>query len=59
MGSCIAKEKETASNLEPIVVVKKPKSIPSLSSIEDNQLYKTRVERDDFSTFAKLSDPVK
>lgn len=45
MGGCVTKESESQSK-EPVIVVKKPRKIPALSSIEENHLYKVRAEKE-------------
>ena len=45
MGGCVTKEAEEQLR-DPVVVMKKPRKIPSLNSIEGNHLYKVRVEKE-------------
>ena len=45
MGGCVTKENET-QHKDPVIVLKKPRKIPSLSSIEENHLYKVRIEKE-------------
>lgn len=45
MGGCIVKDKGSPKK-DPVVVTKKSKRVPSLSSIEENQLYKTRIDKE-------------
>lgn len=45
MGGCVAKEQEGGCN-DPVIVMKKQRKIPSLSSIAENHLYKVRVEKE-------------